>query len=1179
MKYSKKLIEVALPLEAINAASAREKSIRHGHPSTLHLWWARRPLAAARAVIFAQMVAAPSAPPGFFRTEKAQEKERERLLKIIEDLVQWENTTNEEVLERPGPNLAELARSCAENADSSKGEGELFDRHKLPAFHDPFAGGGALPLEAQRLGLEAYASDLNPVAVLINKAMIEIPPKFAGKPPVNPESRTNKNLFAREWKGAQGLAEDVRYYGKWMRDEAEKRIGHLYPKVEITAEMAKERRDLKPYVGRKLTVIEWLWARTVKSPNPAFAHVDVPLASTFMLSTKPGKEAYVEPVIEKDGYRFTVKMGKPKNAEAAKNGTKLARGANFQCLMSGTPIASEHIKDEGRAGLMGSRLMEIVAEGDRGRIYLTPTLEHEEAARKASPKWKPETPLAPDPRALWTPPYGLTTYGDLFTPRQIVALTTFSDLVGEARERIRMDALGARASGPQSHPPKGWHSRGYLHHCDIPGLLQHITVRLSDSVPAELIESWRSELRLSAKVAASDSRQARLREKIEKYADEGHGKCWLKDPRIAELVENALLHFDGERYRLIEWCVMPNHFHALIETIEGHSLSDVVHSWKTFTAREANLLLGREGAFWMPDYFDRFIRNEQHLEAVKEYVRNNPVKAGLCSNPEDWRWSSAHAREFGLNVRAGGPRSQDADGGTGVVAYADSIASYLSIALSPLSDICNALCRWEVTKTQVRNLFGRQAIPMLWDFAENNVFASAAGDYLVSLQNMVKALEQVPASHEGRVFQDNAQLQALSRAKIVSTDPPYYDNIGYADLSDFFYVWLRRSLKQVYPDLFSTLAVPKAEELVATPYRHGSKEKAEAFFLDGMTQAMHRLAEQTHPAFPVTIYYAFKQSETLGARASGPLDANAGADARTPRSTGWETFLDAVIRAGFAISGTWPMRTELSNRMIGSGTNALASSIIIVCRQRAAALPTATRREFVSALKAELPPALLHLQRGNIAPVDLAQAAIGPGMAVYTRYAKVLDAEGKPLSVREALALINQTLDEVLAEQEGDFDADTRWALAWFEQSGFGEGEYGVAETLSKAKNTSVSGMVSAGILESSKGKVRLLKPAELPAKWNPETDTRLTVWEMVHHLIRVLETGGESAAAELAAKLGGKAETARELCYRLYTICERKKRAQEALSYNALVQSWPEIVRLMREDSGTKTKQAEMFE
>jgi putative DNA methylase len=732
----KKLIEVALPLEAINAASAREKSIRHGHPSTLHLWWARRPLAAARAVIFAQMVDDPSANPDLFPTEQAQEKERRRLFRIIEDLVQWENTTNEAVLQAARDEiLASWRRACAENADHPRAK-ELFDRHKLPAFHDPFAGGGSLPLEAQRLGLEAYASDLNPVAVLICKAMIEIPPRFAGRPPVNPQARKEKSLVARQWRGAQGLAEDVRYYGQWMRDEAERRIGHLYPKVEVTAEMAKGRPDLKPYVGRKLTVIAWLWARTVKSPNPAFAHVDVPLASTFVLSTKAGKEAYVEPVIEGGGYRFTVKVGKPKDAEAAKNGTKLARGANFRCLMSGTPISGDYIKAEGKAGRMGARLMAIVAEGERGRVYLAPTEEHEAAAREAKPTWKPETPLAPDPRALWTPPYGLTTYGDLFTPRQLVALTTFSDLVGEAMRQVRRDAIAA----------------------------------------------------------------------------------------------------------------------------------------------------------------------------------------GL---PDD-----------GKPLR---------DGGSGATAYAEAVGVYLAFALSRSVDRGSNVCSWDNSPKMeaLRNTFGRQAIPMVWDFAEGNPFSESSGNWINNVEWGAKSVTRLAGTAKGHAQQEDARSQSLSPERIVSTDPPYYDNIGYADLSDFFYVWLRRSLKGVYPDLFATLAVPKAEELVATPYRHGSKEKAEAFFLDGMTRALHRLAEQAHPAFPVTIYYAFKQSES---------ESDEGTS-----STGWETFLDAVMRAGFGISGTWPMRTELSNRMIGAGTNALASSIVLVCRPRPKDAPTATRREFLSALKAELP--------------------------------------------------------------------------------------------------------------------------------------------------------------------------------------------------------------------------------
>ena len=1027
MTPKKKLIEVALPLDAINKACAREKSIRHGHPSTLHLWWARRPLAAARAVIFAQMVDDPSAYVDVLRADpklkrkaegllkarlklweeartladKAEgtgmtvpepgpeptldevlaDQERQRLFRIIEDLVLWENTTNETVLQAARDEIwASWRRACAENADHPRAA-ELFDRHKLPAFHDPFAGGGALPLEAQRLGLESYASDLNPVAVLINKAMIEIPPKFAGQPPVNPVSRANE-ASGGTWRGATGLAEDVRYYGQWMRDEAEKRIGHLYPKVEVTAEMARERPDLLPYVGRQLTVIAWLWARTVKSPNPAFAHIDVPLASTFMLSTKAGKEAYVEPVIVNRGlgnsreelgdsgastsishllsptsYFFTVKVGKPMDAAGAKLGTTAGKRAAFRCLMSGVPVTYDHIREQGKAGLMGARLMAIVAEGDRGRVYLAPTPEMEAIALTAEPDWKPDVALPVNPRDFKTPNYGLMTFADLFTPRQLVALTTFSDLVQEARERVQRDALA---------------------------------VGLAD---------------------------------------------------------------DGKPLR---------------------------------------------------------------------------------------------------------------DGGSGATAYAEAVGVYLGMGVDRLADRASTICGWDSGFTKIRNTFGRQAIPMTWDFAEGNVFSLSTGNFSSLLEWVEKYLLQAPAVPSGYSIQQDASTQSISEAKVVSSDPPYYDNIGYADLSDFFYVWLRRSLKPIFSDLFSTLAVPKAEELVATPYRHGSKEKAESFFLDGMTQAMRRLAELAHSAFPVTIYYAFKQAETESVEGTS--------------STGWETFLDAVIRAGFGISGTWPMRTELGNRMISSGTNALASSIVLVCRKRPADAPTATRREFVGALKAELPVALAHLQRGNIAPVDLAQAAIGPGMAVYTRYAKVLDAEGKPLSVREALALINQTLDEALAEQEGDFDADSRWALTWFEQQGFAEGEFGVAEQLSKSKNTSVAGMVEAGILESKRGKVRLLPPDELPADWDPAKDGRLTAWECVHQLIRALGSGGEGAAAALVAKLGAKAEVARELCYRLYTLCERKKRAEDALAYNGLVQSWPEIVRLARDVVARSPVQEDLF-
>jgi putative DNA methylase len=792
------------------------------------------------------------------------------------------------------------------------------------------------------------------VAVLINKAMIEIPPKFAGRPPVGPQPSGDKKgkdtlrpgkAMAEDWTGAKGLAEDVRRYGQWMRDEAEQRIGHLYPKIEITPAMVAERPDLKNYQGQKLTVIAWLWARTVKSPNPAFATVDVPLASSFMLSTKVGKETYVEPVIEGGAYRFTVKVGKPRNPEATKLGTTAGKRAAFRCLMSDVPVTYDHIREEGKAGRMRSKMMAMVAEGDRGRVYLAPTPEMEAIALTASPTWAPETALPVNPRDFKTPNYGLTTFGDLFTPRQLVALTNFSDLVQEARERVKRDA----------------------------------------------------------------------------------------------------------------------------------------------------------------------------------------IQAGL---PDDGKTLD--------------------NGGIGATAYADAVGVYLAFVVEKLVESHSSLCTWSAMPKNelVVSTFRRQALPMTWDYAEANPFADSSGSLGKTIEVVPRVLATAIATDvAGYAQQADSARQSLTSFKVVSTDPPYYDNIGYADLSDFFYVWMRRSLRSSFPELFSTLAVPKAEELVATPYRHGGKEKAEAFFLDGMTQAMHRLAEQAHPGFPVTIYYAFKQSESD--------------DTDGTTNTGWDTFLAAVIEAGFAISGTWPMRTERGSRSIGIGTNALASSIVLVCRQRAADAPTATRREFVAALKAELPAALAHLQAGNIAPVDLAQAAIGPGMGVYTRFAKVLDADGKPIPVRAALALINQTLDEALAEQEGDFDADTRWALAWFEQMGFNDGEFGVAEQLSKSKNTAVNALVESGIILSGKGKVRLLKPAELPSNWDPTTDKRLTVWESVHHLVRALEASGESAAAVLVAKLGSHAEVARELCYRLYTLCERKKRANEAMSYNALVQSWPEITRL----------------
>ena len=950
----KKLIEVALPLDAINKASKREKSIRHGHPSTLHLWWARRPLAAARAVIFAQMVDDPSANPGLFPTERAQERERQRLFRIIEQLVLWENTTNETVLEQAREEIWQSwRRACAENADHPRAK-ELFDRNVLPAFHDPFAGGGSLPLEAQRLGLEAHASDLNPVAVLINKAMIEIPPKFAGRPPVNPESRAGQAELDVAWRGAQGLAEDVRYYGRWMRDQAEKRIGHLYPKVRVTEEMAKDRPDLKPYVGRDLTVIAWLWARTVKSPNPAFADVDVPLASTFVLSKKKGREAYVKPVIEKSGYRFKVETGAPPTA--VMHGTKAGgRGSPFLCLMSRAPMPFEYLRSEAKAGRIGARLMAVVVEGDRGRLYIEPTDQHVSAAHVPVPDGAPDTNLPQRALGFRVQEYGMTRWRDLFSNRQLVALTTLSDLVTETRGRIERDA------------------------------------------------------------------------------------------------------------------------------------------------------------------------------------------------------AAAALRDDGIPLR---------EGGMGAMAYAEAIGVYLAFALSRSADRGSTICSWDHSPKMeaLRNTFGRQAIPMVWDYAEGNPFSQSSGSVLNNVEWTCKSIGHFPLGADGRSFQANASSGDIRSDAVFSVDPPYYDNIGYADLSDFFYVWLRRSLRTTFPDLLSTLAVPKSEELVATPYRHGSKKEAEEFFLDGMTSAIQNLAKSTHPAFPVTIYYAFKQEETLDEASHG--------------STGWQTFLKAVMAAGFSISGTWPIRTEGAGRLRAMRSNVLATSIVLVCRPRAASAPVATRQDFQRALRAEFPRALADLQRSNIAPVDLAQASIGPGMAVFTRYSAVLNAGGSNMSVGEALALINATLDEVLEEQEGDFDAESRWALTWFEQHGYTDGEYGVAEQLSKAKNTSVDGLVRAGIIQSRRGTVRILKPAELDPGWDPSTDSRLTVWEMTQHLIRVLESGGEQAAGELAAKLGSQAEAARDLAYRLYLVSERKRRAADALAYNGLVQSWPEIVRIAGEQRATAATQ-----
>ncbi|MCA2627574.1 MULTISPECIES: DUF1156 domain-containing protein [unclassified Microcystis] len=980
MTYRKKLIEVALPLEAINVESAREKSIRHGHPSTLHLWWARRPLAACRAVLWASLVDDPSSWPEKFPTEEAQNRERQRLFdilgrielekdkkgntkQVVRGLVSWDeiNQPNSGVLLEAQREIARcLAWERGEEPPTKPDAIRDYIAKYAPPAYDPFCGGGSIPLEAQRLGLQAHGSDLNPVAVLITKALIEIPPKFKDKPPVNPDSRQKQKISS--WEGSQGLAADVRYYGQWMRDEAFKRIGYLYPMVETNHKGTKDTK-----------VIAWLWARTVKCPNPACG-CQMPLVRSFQLSTKKGKEAWVEPFVgdvntegdfnhkgtedtKGDDFgvsgvppkiRFEVKTGKG----TAPDGTVNRKGA--VCIACNTPVLLDHIRREGKAGRMDAQLMAIVAEGQGGRVYLSPDEEQEYIAKKAQPEWKPESELVFNSRHVTPVIYGMTKHADLFTPRQLVALTTFSDLVSETREKIKADA----------------------------------------------------------------------------------------------------------------------------------------------------------------------------------------VAAGI---PDD---------DLPLN-----------DGGIGATAYADAVATYLAFGVDKLADRNSTIATWANNREHARNTFTRQAISMTWDFAESNPFSESSGNFFGGIETIYHILDSNNCLNaSGEVLQiDAAQLEP-DASFLFSTDPPYYDAVPYSDLSDFLYVWLRSTLVYLYPKLLSTVLVPKKSELVADPYRHGGKERAKLFFEQGLGATFNKLYRSSDPAYPLTVYYAFKQAESKE-DSDDQEEQQLGL-----ASTGWETMLEGLMQSNFMIDGTWPIRTELARRMRGQNSNALASSIVLVCRPRPADAPKASRRQFLNELKRDLPQALKLLQQGNIAPVDLAQASIGPGMAIYSKYAAILESNGTSMGVRTALQLINQILDEFLTEQEGEFDSDTRWALTWFEQYQFNEALYGNAETLSKAKNTSIQGMVEAGILEAKAGKVRLLKREDLKTDWKPEKDERTPIWEITQYLIHTLDKNGETGAAELLAKLGNKADLAKELAYRLYSLCDRKGWTQEAIAYNSLVTSWPEITRLANE-------------
>lgn len=903
MAVKKKLIEVALPLEDINAASAREKSMRHGHPSTLHLWWARRPLAAARAVIWSSLVDDPSAHPEEFPTAEEQADERERLFNILRDLVVWENSNDERVLDAA---KAEIRKSMGDD---------------LPPLLDPFAGGGAIPLEAQRLGLEAYAQDLNPVAVTINKAMIEIPPLFAGKAAVNPKARGD--LHNEGWTGNSGLAADVEYYGNWMREEAARRIGHLYPKVQVPAGQ-----------GGDGTVIAWLWARTVRCPNPACGGEAI-LVRSFDLSKKKGKEWHVEPVCEGGEVSFEVAPGK-----ATQDGTVNRRGAT--CLHCGAPIVFKYVRAEGRAHRMGEKLMAIVAEGKRGRVYCAPNDEQASVADIPKPDEYPDADIASNPRDFKTPNYGLATFSQLFTNRQLTVLTTFSMLVGEAQKRAEKDAVAA-------------------------GL-----------------------------------------------ADDGVGL---------------------------------------------------------------------------------------------------------------------------------------ADGGTGARAYGEAVGVYLAFVIDQLTNQSSSICGWNAPNTQMRTVFARQAIPMTWDYAESNPFSNSSGCFDNVFNLELQAFEGLVGSHAipGIARQRDAQSDNGMRGIVVSTDPPYYDNIGYADLSDYFYVWLRRSLRNTYPQLFSTMLVPKHEELVATPYRENrGKEGAKSFFEEGMFRTFKQVYEYAREDVPVTIYYAFKQSETDSKN-----------DVESTASTGWETMLSAIIKAGFSITGTWPMKTEKPGRTIGNGANALASSIVLVCRKRPEGAPMGTRRDFVMALKRELPAALDELRSSNIAPVDLAQSAIGPGMGIYSRFSQVLEADGSPMTVRAALQIINQELDAYFSDQDGELDRESRFCVDLYTQKAFDTISFGEADVLARAKNVSIEGLATKGLLASVKGQVHLLDRSEV----SDRVSFTLPTWLVTQQLTHALEDGGVTACAKLVAgALGGKADGAKALAYRLFTIADKKKWQEEAFAYNSLVTAWPEI-------------------
>jgi len=957
----KKLIEVALPLETINRESAREKSIRHGHPSTLHLWWARRPLATARAVLFAQLVDDPSAHPELFPTQAEQDAERARLHELIEAMMPWENTHPD----AQGILLPSLGRTVSGRELFSMATEEIRKSNggELPAILDPFAGGGTIPLEAQRLGLEAHASDLNPVAVLINKALIEIPPKFAGRPPVHPDAPEPVG----GWPRATGLAEDVRYYGQWMRDEAYRRIGHLYPKVTDAS-------------GVERTVIAWIWARTVRSPNPANP-IEVPLVRSWWLGKKKDKEAWVKAEVVDGRVQYTV-MHDAFGPTGDADGTVGRTGA--VSIADGTPISLEFVREEARAGRMGAHLIAVVAEGGRERLYLSPSDEQQAAAEVARPEDVPDQMLPEAALGFRVQNYGMTRWADLFTNRQLVAMTTFSDLVAEARERVLADALEGRPAWEGTHP---------------------------------------------------------------------------SHPQIA------------------------------------HGLGS-----------------GQVG-------------------------RGRSSGGGVPPLP---------ARPLGGSVEDSSQRLED--GGTGPAAYADAVATYLALGVGRLADLCNAMCQWVPSGEFMSHMFTRQAISMTWDYTEGNPFSDAGGNLLGQVDWVARVLERTPATAGGTARPNDASARAYGQLT-VSTDPPYYDNIGYADLSDFFYVWQKRALGRVLPDTFVTVLTPKVDELVANPYRHEGKEGAERFFVDGFNAvfARIRLAYDGGTGRLLTVYYAYKQQDDAGDGTS---------------STGWHTLLNGLVQTGWQITATWPVRSERPGRMREMNSNALASSIVLACRPRPEDAPVITRRSFLMTLKQELPGALRAMMQGAVAPVDLAQAAIGPGMSIFSRYSSVRQADGSEMSVRDALLLINATLDEVIDEQEAGFDPDTSFCVKWYRQFAWDTQPFGVADQLSRSSGTSAEALARGGVFEAKGGKARLLSPSELESAWDPAKDDHVSVWEATLRLAAIMGKHGQDQVAALLPAVGTRVglDQVKELGFLLYHEAERKKDARDALLFNGLVSSWSDI-------------------